>query len=379
MGQSSMGGFGGMMDTAQDTNEYQTCIGLNSDGDEMRVTFTRETSNNPWGGNWGNQWGSTASVRLSAVIASSQQSTLQGRFHLVVTEDSRTEEGCSSRALGDILADRSWWNQATTPRGVVQTPLHIMQGQTATYSEPLTTLTFQEMTGRGLALCPSQQVSSTCVGVIPLCCKIGYDSQPATTPFTSQNQFLARGVLAAPTNGGMNDGMQGFGAPASAGPMNGGMQGFGAPAPAGQMNGGMQGFGAPASAGPMNGGMQGFGAQASAGPMNGGMQGFGAPASAGPMNGGMQGFGAPASAGPMNGGMQGFGAQASAGGMNGGMQGVGPAANPGGMNNGMQGLNSPMNGGMPQGLPSGMNNGLGQGNNAQGNMGGAQGMGGLSF
>ncbi|XP_071086545.1 uncharacterized protein [Haliotis cracherodii] len=255
MGQTSMSRFGGMMGNVQDINEYQTCIGLNSDGDEMRVTFTSETSNNPWGGNWGSQWGNTENVRLSAVIASSQQSTLQGQFQLVVTEGSRTEEGCSSRALGDILTDRSWWSRAATSRGVIQTPILIMQGQTATYSEPMTTLTFQEMTGRGLALCPSQQISrGTCLGVIPLCCKIGYDSQPATTPFTSQNQFLAQGALGAPSNGGMN-----------------------------------------------------------------------------------------------------------------------------GMNGGMQGLNPPMNGGMSQGLPSGMNNGLGQGNNAQGTMGGSQGMGGLAF
>ncbi|XP_071102346.1 uncharacterized transmembrane protein DDB_G0289901-like [Haliotis cracherodii] len=349
-------GMGGMFQ--QEPNQYQTCIAKNSNGDEMRVTFS-SSNNNPW---FGNQFGNA--LRLTARISSNQAATLQGQFQLVVTEFSRTEEVCSSRALGDILTDRTWWSQSRTPRGIVGTPVTINQGQTATSSETVENLAFEELTGRGLALCPSHQIfGSTCRDVIPLCCKIGFDSQPATTPFTAQNQLFGQGLLGM-QNPGSNNGLGGgFGQRMPGGMggvfntdvgrtatidgnmntagglgLNQGPQaGMNQRLPSG-MNGGMN-QGLPSG---MNGGMN----QGLPSGMNGGMN-QGLPSG---MNGGMN-QGLPSG---MNGGMN----QGLPTGMNGGMnQGL-----PSGMNGGMnQGLPSGMNGGMNQGLPSGMNGGMNQG------------------
>ncbi|XP_071102861.1 uncharacterized protein [Haliotis cracherodii] len=195
--------------SVQDNTLYQTCIAKNSNGDDMRVTFSLGNNNNNFNNPMFNRFGGSRSLRLSTVIASNPASTLQGQFQLVVTEFSRTEEVCSSRALGDILTDRTWWSQSRTPRGIVGTPVTIYQGQTATSSETVENLSFEELTGRGLALCPSHQISgSTCMDVIPLCCKIGIDSQPATTSFTAQNQLFGQGLLGM-QNPGSNNGLGG--------------------------------------------------------------------------------------------------------------------------------------------------------------------------
>ncbi|XP_071102341.1 uncharacterized protein [Haliotis cracherodii] len=196
--------------SVQDNTLYQTCIAKNSNGDDMRVTFSLgNNNNNNFNNPMFNRFGGARSLRLSAVIASNPASTLQGQFQLVVTEFSRTEEVCSSRALGDILTDRAWWSQSRTPRGIVGTPVTISQGQTATSSETVENLAFEELTGRGLALCPSHQISgSTCMDVIPLCCKIGFDSQAATTSFTAQNQLFGQGLLGM-QNPGSNNGLGG--------------------------------------------------------------------------------------------------------------------------------------------------------------------------
>ncbi|XP_046349890.2 uncharacterized PE-PGRS family protein PE_PGRS10-like [Haliotis rufescens] len=210
-------GMGGMFQ--QEPNQYQTCIAKNSNGDEMRVTFSSSNNNPMFGNRFGN------ALRLTARISSNQAATLQGQFQLVVTEFSRTEEVCSSRALGDILTDRTWWSQSRTPRGIVGTPVTINQGQTATSSETVENLAFEELTGRGLALCPSHQISgSTCMDVIPLCCKIGFDSQPATTPFTAQNQLFGQGLLGM-QNPGSNNGLGGGFGQRMPGGMGGGFNG----------------------------------------------------------------------------------------------------------------------------------------------------------
>ncbi|XP_071102862.1 uncharacterized protein [Haliotis cracherodii] len=213
-GQGQAGGWGNnlfqpLRPSVQDNTLYQTCIAKNSNGDDMRVTFSLGNNNNNFNNPMFNRFGGARSLRLSAVIASNPASTLQGQFQLVVTEFSRTEEVCSSRALGDILTDRTWWSQSRTPRGIVGTPVTIYQGQTATSSETVENLSFEELTGRGLALCPSHQISgSTCMDVIPLCCKIGIDSQPATTSFTAQNQLFGQGLLGM-QNPGNNNGLGG--------------------------------------------------------------------------------------------------------------------------------------------------------------------------
>ncbi|XP_067648880.1 uncharacterized protein [Haliotis asinina] len=265
-------GRGGMFQ--QEPTQYKTCIAKNSIGDEMRVTFSRSNSNNnsPW---FGNRFGNA--LRLTARIASNQAATLQGQFQLVVTEYSRTEEVCSSRALGDILTDRTWWSQSRTPRGIVGTPVTIYQGQTATSSETVENLSFEELTGRGLALCPSHQISgSTCLDVIPLCCKIGYDSRPATTSFTNQNQLFGQGLLGMPNPGSNNGNGGGFGQGVSGG-MGGGFNG----GLGGGMNPGMGGgFNGGGLTGPMNQGLpaggQGIG-QGNVGPqgMNNGLNNAG--------------------------------------------------------------------------------------------------------
>ncbi|XP_046349882.2 uncharacterized protein LOC124130877 isoform X3 [Haliotis rufescens] len=212
-GQGQAGGWGNNLfnpftPSMQDNTLYQTCIAKNSNGDDMRVTFSLGNNNN-FNNPMFNRFGGARSLRLSTVIASNPASTLQGQFQLVVTEFSRTEEVCSSRALGDILTDRTWWSQSRTPRGIVGTPVTIYQGQTATSSETVENLSFEELTGRGLALCPSHQISgSTCMDVIPLCCKIGFDSQPATTSFTAQNQLFGQGLLGM-QNPGSNNGLGG--------------------------------------------------------------------------------------------------------------------------------------------------------------------------
>ncbi|XP_071102575.1 uncharacterized protein [Haliotis cracherodii] len=213
-GQGQAGGWGNnlfqpLRPSVQDNTLYQTCIAKNSNGDDMRVTFSLGNNNNNFNNPMFNRFVGVRSLRLSAVIASNPASTLQGQFQLVVTEFSRTEEVCSSRALGDILTDRTWWSQSRTPRGIVGTPVTIYQGQTATSSETVENLSFEELTGRGLALCPSHQISgSTCMDVIPLCCKIGIDSQPATTSFTAQNQLFGQGLLGM-QNPGSNNGLGG--------------------------------------------------------------------------------------------------------------------------------------------------------------------------
>ncbi|XP_067650025.1 uncharacterized protein [Haliotis asinina] len=194
----------------EDNTLYQTCIAKNSNGDDMKVTFSLGNNNN-FNNPIFNRFGGGRNLRLSARIASNPSSTLQGQFQFVVTEYSRTEEVCSSRALGDILTDRTWWSQSRTPRGIVGTPFTIYQGQTATSSETVENLSFEELTGRGLALCPSHQISgSTCLDVIPLCCKIGYDSRPATASFTNQNQLFGQGLLGMQNPGGNNGMGSGF-------------------------------------------------------------------------------------------------------------------------------------------------------------------------
>ncbi|XP_067648873.1 uncharacterized protein [Haliotis asinina] len=224
MGQGQMGGMGAGAvggggwgnnvfqplnpNLREDNTLYQTCIAKNSNGDDMKVTFSLGNNNN-FNNPIFNRFGGGRSLRLSAVIASNPSSTLQGQFQFVVTEYARTEEVCSSRALGDILTDRTWWSQSRTPRGILGTQVTIYQGQTATSSETVENLSFEELTGRGLALCPSHQISgSTCLDVIPLCCKIGYDSRPATTSFTNQNQLFGQGLLGM-QNPGSNNGMGG--------------------------------------------------------------------------------------------------------------------------------------------------------------------------
>ncbi|XP_046556944.1 uncharacterized transmembrane protein DDB_G0289901-like [Haliotis rubra] len=272
-------GMGGMFQ--QEPNQYKTCIAKNSNGDEMRVTFSRSNNNNnnnnPW---FGNRFGNA--LRLTARISSNQAATLQGQFQLVVTEFSRTEEVCSSRALGDILTDRSWWSQSRTPRGIVGTPVTIYQGQTATSSETVENLSFEELTGRGLALCPSHQISgSTCMDAIPLCCKIGFDSQPATTPFTNQNQLFGQGLLGMQNPGGNNGNGGGFGQGmpgGMGGGFNGGLGGGMNPGMGGGFNGG--GFGGPMPQG-MNQGL----------PAGGQGMGQGLPAGGQGMNNGLNNAG----------------------------------------------------------------------------------------
>ncbi|XP_071102276.1 uncharacterized protein [Haliotis cracherodii] len=222
--QAQVGGWGQPASAAvgmrgmipEDPTLYQTCVGKNSNGDEMRVTLSLGSSNgNRFQSSWNSQFGGPRNLRLSAVVSASTSSTLQGQFQFVVTEGSRVEEGCSSRALGDILTDRFWWSQSRNPRGIVGTPVTIFQGQTATSSETIDSMTFEELTGRGLALCPSRQISgSTCMDVIPLCCKIGFDSQSATTPFATQSQFgLGMGSFGMQNPnmaGGMNQALPGM-------------------------------------------------------------------------------------------------------------------------------------------------------------------------
>ena len=255
-GQGQLGGWGGapaagfgvspsplanMFGQQQDNTRYLTCIAANSNNDDMRITFTtgNDNNNNPWGrfGLMGNRFANAGSLRLEARITSGMTSQLQGQFQLVVTEFSRSEEVCLSRALGDILTDRTpaWWGRGNQrPRGIVGTPIRIMQGQTATSSESIENLQFDELAGRGMALCPAHQISgTTCVDAIPLCCKIGYDTQRATTPFTPVGQMFQQPGAFDMQNGGFgntNNGLggglnQGFGSPGFGQGMNQGMNG----------------------------------------------------------------------------------------------------------------------------------------------------------
>ena len=168
----------------EQTPQFLTCIGRNTNGDEMRTSFFYETRSgnqwNPWANNIRPQ-----TLRMFSLISTNINSQLQGEFQHVITEFSRVEDGCLSLALGDILTDRSWWGQNRV-RGIIGTRTTVYQGQSARSKEVIDNLQLFELIGRGLALCPvTQLVGSTCRDLIPLCCKIGVDSQ-SVTPQTSQ-------------------------------------------------------------------------------------------------------------------------------------------------------------------------------------------------
>ena len=191
----------------QQTPTFLTCIGRNTNGDEIRTTFyyeqrRRASQWNPWNP-FNNQQSRT--LRMFSLISTNINSQLQGEFQHVITEFSRVEDGCLSQALGDILTDRSWWGQNRV-RGVIGTRTTVYQGQSARSMEVIDDLQMNDLIGRGLALCPiTQLVGSTCRDLIPLCCKIGVDSQSATPESTQQQQQTGQFGLQNGLNTGLTN------------------------------------------------------------------------------------------------------------------------------------------------------------------------------
>ncbi|XP_067678685.1 uncharacterized protein [Haliotis asinina] len=154
-----------------------TCIGKNTNMDELRVTFRNEPSRNRW-----DRW-LPQRVQMEARVSVSGQSQTRGSFQLIATEYGRVEDGCVIGALGDIIGSDSWFRRRpNTEIGILgrEFPLAPRQGHTSTtYIRGFASA--EALNGHGLALCLRRQISGgTCNGIIPLCCKIGRDSKSAT-------------------------------------------------------------------------------------------------------------------------------------------------------------------------------------------------------
>ncbi|XP_041360370.1 uncharacterized protein LOC121376530 isoform X2 [Gigantopelta aegis] len=178
----------------QNTPQYITCIGKNTAGDQMRVTIQdgqnqRQNFFNPWNQNQNQQ------IKLEARIMISPNSQTSGQFQMVITENSRVEDGCLGQYLGRIIDNRPWWistpNQET---GVIGRPFFLSPGHVASTSEIVEGFnSIFDANGRGIALCPATSIrNGMCVddpgAMIPMCCKAGLDRIPATTPIPQQQQ-----------------------------------------------------------------------------------------------------------------------------------------------------------------------------------------------
>ncbi|XP_067678600.1 uncharacterized protein [Haliotis asinina] len=245
---------------------FFTCIGKNTNDDEMRVTFTESQNQETWNIN---RWFNPQRIHMDAVVHVSSRSQTAGRFQLVVTRYGRVEDGCSSEALGRIVDNFQGFNFFGRPRdsnsqtGVLGSAFTLRPSLGHTASGLVRGFeALEELNGRGLALCLSMNIrNGMCQDIIPLCCKIGRDSVSATTPIYShfnsfsQNQMGMGGMGGMGGIGGMGQvgGVSGVPGMPIGQPMTGLNQGSALPS---QQPGGLPGT-QPAGAGLMFGNTQG--------------------------------------------------------------------------------------------------------------------------
>ncbi|XP_071118040.1 uncharacterized protein [Haliotis cracherodii] len=206
-----------------------TCIGRNTNGDELRVTFSDGARQNRWGGGWFDR----QRVQMEARVSVSGQSQTRGQFQLIATEYGRVEDGCVSQALGNIIdnAQNVWFarRRPNSEIGILGEPFTLApnQGHTSTTNiEGFANAA--ALNGHGLALCATRGLSAgSCISIIPLCCKIGRDAKRATELIQPNPGF----------GGGLNGNNLFASSAAMPGAMPGSMQG---PMP-GSMQGAMPG------------------------------------------------------------------------------------------------------------------------------------------
>lgn len=181
------GGFGNNFQGNQQDNVIYTAIGYDrmDPNSQMRVSITPSRIGNQRF-MMGNSWNQPMRWYVQGTFLGSALGNAAGQYHVVLTENGRTRDGCSAVSLGRVMttvqdryspfAQRA--GAAPAMAGVLPDKLMMSASGTTVYASRLEGVTRQQLAGAGLAACQFVN-NGYCSGKIAFCGTITKDNLPA--------------------------------------------------------------------------------------------------------------------------------------------------------------------------------------------------------
>lgn len=180
------GGFGNNFQGNQQQNVIYTAIGFDrmDPNSQMRISITPSTVGNQRF-MMGSSWNQPMRWYVQGTFLGSVLANAAGEYHVVLTENGRTRDGCDAVSLGRVMTsvqDRySPFAQrpgaAPSMTGVLPDKLMMGSGTTV-YASRVEGITREQLAGAGLAACQFVN-NGYCSGKIAFCGTITKDNLPA--------------------------------------------------------------------------------------------------------------------------------------------------------------------------------------------------------